>query len=208
MSSVMLVSVGVLSDVAKNYILETMARAEFMLDSSMHWIKRNPGGKYNKPASQPQQRLVYSPVVSRTTSSNSLLQKNVTVDYSSISNVEEAVPPRPSPIPPLMQAAVSLSQHGTPRAMTPTHSVPGTPDANRGRKLQNQLGRVLLQMQQQQAQPATTKYIVKSRKFEVNSLCRIFLGKPALRVYTAFICLYIYCTLWAYTSGKSRRIPR
>jgi hypothetical protein len=38
------------------------------------------------------------------------------------------------------------------------------------------------------------------RKFEVNTLCRVFLGKTGLRLYTTFICLYIYCTLWAYTS--------
>ena len=46
----------------------------------------------------------------------------------------------------------------------------------------------------------SNKYVIKGRKFEVNTLCRVFLGKGGLHMFTLFISLYCYCTLWAYTS--------
>jgi len=52
------------------------------------------------------------------------------------------------------------------------------------------------------------KYLVKHRKFEVNSLCRVFIGKAGLQIYTSFICLYLYCSLWAYTSVFSSAIAK
>ena len=37
LSTIALVAMGVISDCAKDYLLETMARAEAMLDSRLHW---------------------------------------------------------------------------------------------------------------------------------------------------------------------------
>jgi amino acid permease len=44
------------------------------------------------------------------------------------------------------------------------------------------------------------KYMIESRKFEVNALCRVFLGKHGLQLYTLVISLYLCGALWAYTS--------
>lgn len=47
---------------------------------------------------------------------------------------------------------------------------------------------------------SSTEFTVQDRKFEVNTQCRVFLGKSGLRIYTSFLSVYIYFTLWAYTS--------
>ncbi len=53
-----------------------------------------------------------------------------------------------------------------------------------------------------------TKYIVKDRKFEMNALCRVFLGKRGLKIFTFFLSLYMCGTLWAYTSVFSSAMAR
>ena len=52
------------------------------------------------------------------------------------------------------------------------------------------------------------KYIVEDRKFEMNALCRVFLGKRGLRIFTVFLSLYMCGTLWAYTSVFSSAMSR
>jgi len=52
------------------------------------------------------------------------------------------------------------------------------------------------------------KYILKDRKFEMNALCRVFLGKGGLSIFTLFISLYMCGTLWAYTSVFSSAMAR
>jgi len=171
LSAVVIVAVGMLSDVAKNFLLETMARAEAMLDGRMHWIERNPGD-------EERQMLVYSSVVARCDSAD-LLQSAAEVEsYGSVS------------MTPAISGKFNSVHNGSSLPGTPIHSLPGTPAPSqpgtpRGRRLIRR--------------PLQT-YPVKRRKFEVNTLCRVFLGKLGLRVYTGFLCLYIYCTLWAYTS--------
>lgn len=90
---------------------------------------------------------------------------------------------------------------------TPVGSPPGTPTASRGSspsRGRTHARRLILQR-------PVPKYLIKHRKFEVNSLCRVFLGKSGLNLYTGFLTLYIFCTLWAYTcvfaSAMSKAAP-
>jgi amino acid permease len=166
LSTLVIVCVGVFSDMAKNYLLETMARSEAMLDQRMHWIKRNQGDEEKG-------QLVYSPILMKEETSELLVAATAAQNGGGIH---------------ASYSAVSLPE--TPGASlpgTPGGSQPGTPTSGKFR------GRQLLHR-------AAAKYMVKNRKFEVNTLCRVFLGKYGLHIYTGFICLYIYCTLWAYTS--------
>lgn len=41
---------------------------------------------------------------------------------------------------------------------------------------------------------------ISSQKFEITELCKIFLGKQSVRVYTFLISVYMYGTLWAYSA--------
>ena len=44
------------------------------------------------------------------------------------------------------------------------------------------------------------KYMIESRKFEVDALCRVFLGRRGVQFYTVILSLYLCGSLWAYTS--------
>ena len=52
----------------------------------------------------------------------------------------------------------------------------------------------------QRAQHIDELHVVGSQKFEVTELCKIFLGKQSVRVYTFLISVYMYGTLWAYAT--------
>ena len=156
--------------VAKDYVLETLARAEAMLDNKLHW--KHPQTTNGSPflakiLRQAQER-----------ENDSLLRPPMpTLQYQSTS-------------------AVSLSKSSSAVSLlTPAPSQPGTPNPS----------------QHGPRRSAETAYQVRDRKFEVNALCRVFLGKPALAIYTTFICLYCYCTLWAYacvfSSAMSKAWP-
>lgn len=41
---------------------------------------------------------------------------------------------------------------------------------------------------------------VGTQKYEVTELCKIFMGKQSVRIYTVLISLYMYGTLWAYST--------
>lgn len=43
-------------------------------------------------------------------------------------------------------------------------------------------------------------HIVGSEKYEITELCKIFLGKQSVRVYTFLISVYMYGSLWAYST--------
>jgi amino acid permease len=44
------------------------------------------------------------------------------------------------------------------------------------------------------------KYMIEQRKFEVDALCRVFLGRHGVQIYTIILSLYLCGSLWAYTS--------
>lgn len=163
LSTVVIIAVGFCSDMAKNYLLETLARAEAMLDNRMHWVKRNPGDEEKG-------QLVYSPLVSKGESSDLLQTATMAYDSMTSSSTGNLTHGLGGSVGQLMDTA--LTGQGSPSV------------AHQGRQLIHR---------------PPPKYIIKHRKFEVNSLCRVFISKAGLRLYTGFICLYIYCTLWAYT---------
>jgi hypothetical protein len=41
---------------------------------------------------------------------------------------------------------------------------------------------------------------VGNQKYEITELCKIFMGKQSVRIYTVLISLYMYGTLWAYST--------
>jgi len=187
LSTVAIILSGLCSDMAKNFLLETMARAEAMLDNKMHWIKRNPG-------EEEKGQLVYSPMI--TGESSDLLQSNNNTAYNSTAGIGSSLSHGLSGstgqlrnMATSLKASLGLGQaddHGELQsgAPNPQHA---------GRKLIHR---------------PPPKYLVKHRKFEVNSLCRVFIGKAGLQIYTSFICLYLYCSLWAYTSVFSSAIAK
>ena len=65
LSSIVLLTVCVFADAAKDYLLETMARAEAMLDEGMRWKEAESSITNNVGKG-----LVYSPVISRANSMN------------------------------------------------------------------------------------------------------------------------------------------
>mmetsp|Transcript_30360 Transcript_30360/g.55006 ORF Transcript_30360/g.55006 Transcript_30360/m.55006 type:complete len:597 (+) Transcript_30360:137-1927(+) len=179
LSTIMIIMVGVFSDMTKNFLLETMARAEAMLDNQMHWIKRNPGD-------EEKQRLIYSPVIIKGETSDLLQSAAMSYDYGISS----------------MPASANNSSHGVGRGSSSCElSALSLPAGTSGGHTPTNQGRHLVQRAKQ-------KYLVKHRKFEINSLCRVFLGKIGLRIYTGFICIYVYCLLWAYTSVFASSMAR
>ena len=50
------------------------------------------------------------------------------------------------------------------------------------------------------AKPVSEFHVVGNQKYEVTELCKIFLGKQSVRVYTFLISVYMYGTLWAYAT--------
>jgi amino acid permease len=41
---------------------------------------------------------------------------------------------------------------------------------------------------------------ISTQKFEITELCKIFLGKQSVRIYTFLVSIYMYGTLWAYSA--------
>ncbi len=182
LSSIVLLTVCVFADAAKDYLLETMARAEAMLDEGMRWKDAessitNGVGK----------GLVYSPVISR---ANSM----------SYDDVEAGAAARPKMSGLVQHPGNNMKIYDSFQPIAVSKNVCGNNSAEQ--KQNNQAinkagihGRQLIRQGM-----SRQEYLVKNRKFEVNTLCRVFLGKQGLRTYTLCISLYIYGALWAYTS--------
>ena len=184
LSSLLLLLCSILSDITKGYILECMARAEAMLDNDMHWIRMNPGD-------EEKQLLVYSPVVFNKSSSMPEGDMMTNSDHNLYEEPKQPLMPK-NPMQIDYQSFSSPSQ---------TPSLHESPGGQRRLQQAGALKRNLVQL-------SKPKYVVKERKFEINALCRIFLGKPGLHLYTAFLCMYIYCTLWAYTCVFSSALAK
>jgi hypothetical protein len=55
-------------------------------------------------------------------------------------------------------------------------------------------------------EPLTEVHVVGNQKYEVTELCKIFLGKQSVRLYTFLIAVYMYGTLWAYSTVFSESL--
>lgn len=170
LSCILMFISGIISDMAKDYLLETMARAEAMLDSEMHWI---PIMKKTTD------KVLVSPARIKRKKRGG--QRN-----GNIGNEDEDGEEAPNSNKDMKQQ-ISFQEKKMDRSPQSrgggTLSLPST--------YQRQLVTI-------HAKP--TEYIVRNRKFEVNTLCRVFLGKKGVLVFTLFISLYIFGLLW----GKLR----
>lgn len=200
LSAVLLILSAVASDIAKDFMLETMARAEVMLDDEMHWINRK-GNDRDKDASMKNKERVLLVPPKRLQRERELLfaQKNQQSDYDAIDNVEDGDGNREgksgkeefhrsSSLP--LFAVMEMQGSNNHSTMNDNHDSKAAASG-------------IIHLPQQVVtlrQKAPPKYVVQERKFEVNALCRVFLGKRGLRMYTTIICLYICGALWAYTS--------
>jgi len=190
LSAVLLVVVSILSNIAKGYLLETMARAEVMLDSSMRWNTSESGDLEKKPL------LLYSPVLM------SQMEKDDGDDDSRKGNIDVSTHSYdPEKRGYLGNGGIKYQSFGNssmiPSLASPsnTNTALGTPISNE-RKNKLRITRNLISVMTKK----NSLYVVGERKYEINALCRVFLGKYGLHLYTIFISMYIYCTLWAYAS--------
>jgi hypothetical protein len=222
LSTILMIASAIASDIAKDFMLETMARAEAMLDSDMHWrsyhSKGSGGGgakstTKNQPKDgnkqhQPAERVLLVPPKRLRQEREKLLALHggggQSSDYNSIESttmIDHAASNggdthnhhagnnptvvRSSSLP--MMALVELHNG---KATAESNNI-DAPDIG-VHHLPHQVVTV--------REKAPPKYVIQERKFEVNALCRVFLGKGGLRMYTVIICLYICGALWAYTS--------
>lgn len=179
LSALLLMTVCWLADASKNYVLETMAWAEAMLDPHMTWNPAPSTTNTNTNTNTTTNGLVYSP---------KLLTRQHSLDLETNNNNNSST-----------NSGGYYDSLGS-TTVIPASEVTLTPQA----RFQ---GRRLLTTTTTRAAAGSTgrqlkgvEYVVKDRKFEVNTLCRVFLGKPGLHIYTLCISLYIYGALWAYTS--------
>lgn len=195
LSSLLLIVCCILSDVTKGYILECMSRAEVMLDNDMRWVPIKPGD-------EEKQLLVYSPVRPLRDGDDGYDDRVVKSDHN-LYDLGDDDEENDDNKQPLMKKKNQF-QKDYQSFLSGTPILPGTPGSKRRVEQAKDLKRNLVQI-------SKPKYVVKNRKFEINALCRIFLGKPGLHLYTIFLCMYIYCTLWAYTcvfaSSLSKAAP-
>lgn len=190
-SSLLLFCCCVLSDITKGYILETMARAEAMLDLEMRWIDNN----YANNSDEEKQKLLCIPPA-KTYMNN----EDSNVDYDKSLDDKKSTSNKK-----VLKTQVSAPLQTDYRSMSPMTS---TPDRSKTlgdkRRLENILiaeKRNLIHIhKKQESELLEEPYIIKDRKFEINALCRIFLGKMGLHAYTFFLSLNLYGTLWAFTS--------
>jgi len=262
LSTLVLLLSAIISDMAKDYLLETMARAEAMLDHDpkhMHWKKksrrpqtpkmmrmtnngggseRSSGGKANPnahmdddndddlprtPKHQHKRQLSCPDATISVDAALPSTQKNPFTDLEASLQEKDRL---------LLGKADSKRQLTTTNIAAVTdygslnmnggHGV-ASPPSSSFKKSPRQLASPKKPIPTKHKEPVLTNndkesdknksdlYLVKNRQFEVNTLCRIFIGKKGVAVYTVFISLYIIGLLWAYTSvfasAMSKAIP-
>ena len=210
LSAIALFLAAIVADVTKDYLLETMARAESMVDHQMHWIVRNHNNTNDSKSSsqqhqQPEKqkdRLPFLPLNSqgRTPENGCLLEIYDDTDgsarhYGTYNSNDDTT-----------NHHVLIGGSFEPTA--PISSRPSTSNSALQRLEPHDSSSNNNNAVPRGVTVTATKYLVKNRKFEVNTLCRIFLGKFGLRIYTTFICLYMCGLLWAYTSVFASALAR
>jgi amino acid permease len=196
LSTILMILSAVASDMAKDYLLETMARAEAMLDDQMHWISKHAqdedspeakrGRLFLPPTSKEErekQRLFIKQRQQQQgdDDSDSDCEEHEMAYYDSI---DKKTPKNSNGKKYSRSASVPMELNNTGNVAHATHNHVHF----------QQEGAVMVMPS------APPKYLVEQRKFEVNALCRVFLGKYGLQSYTVVICLYLMGALWAYTS--------
>jgi hypothetical protein len=139
---------------AKDFLLETMARAEAMLDQEMHFISKTdplaPSILITDEFKDEEEDETTTEQIQ--TKRQSLGSDN---DRDGIMKVDD------------MDQQEYSSAHISP-----------------------------LEIDTKSTTETETQYMVKHRKFEVNTLCRIFLGQMGVTTFSVFICLYMIGILW------------
>eukprot|EP00592_Proboscia_alata_P011496 CAMPEP_0194387006 /NCGR_PEP_ID=MMETSP0174-20130528/89551_1 /TAXON_ID=216777 /ORGANISM="Proboscia alata, Strain PI-D3" /LENGTH=340 /DNA_ID=CAMNT_0039176709 /DNA_START=187 /DNA_END=1206 /DNA_ORIENTATION=- len=154
-----------------------MAWAEEMLDDDMRWMEKKPDRDEQKKL------LVYSPVINPASRNNRAKL-----------SLEHGQDAKNKPQTSLLPMSAKNKQYNTTNKAISINGVllPSSDFGNAREPHRRQLITV------EKKQPLN--YLVKQRKFEVNALCRVFLGKPTMYFYTLVLSVYIYFTLWAYTA--------
>lgn len=139
---------------AKDFLLETMARAEVMMDHEMHFIsKADP----------------LAPTI--------LITDEFKDEEEDENDTEPIQTKRQSPCSDNDKDGIMKVDD---RDQQEYSSAPISP----------------LEIDTKSAADTETQYMVKHRKFEVNTLCRIFLGQKGVTAFSVFICLYLIGILW------------
>ena len=191
LSSIMLIISAIGSDIAKDFMLETMARAETMVDDNYHWknnstVEKNVRANERRVLLRPQrqrEQLLRRLQEESDNESISIKDNNDNVNSKIKRNDDDCRDNDSIPI----HKSRSLSSFQDDDAF------------KRERIPENSHRREVVVIRQNNTE-LNQKYVVEKRKFEVNALCRIFLGKRWVRIYTIVISLYMCGTLWAYTS--------
>ena len=160
LSTVLLLLVCIISDMAKSYILEALAWGEVMLDERMRWIK--DGGGAGRAEEGPS--LVYSPKLTGPTRDGGIKTEG-------------------TPLSDAIQMQRYYNDHSSfecsfANSLLPS-SVPGTLNDSRHDNTPGQARRldVFRIADRQLIVVKSPKYMLKQRKFEINALCRVFLGR-------------------------------
>ncbi|KAL3923430.1 MAG: hypothetical protein SGILL_001663 [Bacillariaceae sp.] len=209
LSTILMILAAIASDIAKDFLLETMARAEAMLDDQMHWITKHgaAGDDEEDGPSKPKGRLLLPPTSKEERERQRLLIKHrqqVDDDDDSEDGGQELVYYDAIERTPKNSNSKKYGRSASaPTEMNDNVDVGNdTVASHHGPHAHVHFP----QSQQQAQQPILVmpreppKYLVEQRKFEVPALCRVFLGKYGLQSYTVVICLYLMGALWAYTS--------
>jgi len=204
----MLIISAIGSDIAKDFMLETMARAEAMVDEQFHWKDNNNNSNNNntkegRSASSGNrtngERVLLKPQRERKKLMRRLQEESLkeTAGTSSSSYQKEFVNDDVNQNQNDNKQDHDNKQFHKSLSLTSFQDVTSS-NTNKSPLQEQSSHRQLVVIRQKNANQQ--KYIVKDRKFEVNALCRIFLGKRGLRIYTLVISLYMCGALWAYTS--------
>lgn len=205
LSTILMILAAVASDIAKDFLLETIARAEAMLDDQMHWIEHSKEHKRRPSQQQEQQqqaaktgRLMLPPTskeererqLQEIRRKQKRQQDELDIDDNTDDDEEKELVSYQRPSYDTVPKAVASDKYHR----SSSAPLEGDHHVHFSGK-ENQQPVVVYPKPQ-----PTTKYLIEQRKFEVNALCRVFLGKLGLQMYTVIICLYLCGALWAYTS--------
>jgi hypothetical protein len=210
LSVVVLLMSAVISDMAKDYLLESMARAEAMLDYDMpmHW-RRNP-----PTSTTTEGTLVFTtyipPGIEESELENEVEEgKKQHKRQTSLPEMETEAKDAFASLQHNRNEQEKLFDHNNSSTQKKKNHTGGTTKLiNYGSMTTKGRDLVALTLYKKAAKKLPTTisttsnspYMVENRKFEVNTLCRVFIGKRGVAMFILFISFYLVGLLWAYTS--------